>query len=84
MYYLLLFFGVLCLLAFVAWRDPARGAVFPGVLAVQRRDRGLPAVAASGAIANRFFGGERKEDKPCLTPVDCVQTGRCAGHCGWR
>ena len=84
MYYLLLFFGVLCLLSFVAWRDPAGRPMFPRALAGQRRDQRSPAVAASGAIASRFFGGEHKEDKPCLTPVDCVQTGRCAGHCGWR
>jgi hypothetical protein len=28
--------------------------------------------------------GERKEDKPCLTPIDCVEANRCAGHCGTR
>ncbi|HWI81994.1 hypothetical protein [Ramlibacter sp.] len=28
--------------------------------------------------------GERKEEKPCITPIDCVMANRCAGHCGCR
>lgn len=28
--------------------------------------------------------GARKEEKPCLTPIDCVLERRCAGHCGWH
>jgi len=28
--------------------------------------------------------GVRKEDKPCLTPIDCVMEKRCHGHCGCR
>lgn len=28
--------------------------------------------------------GERHEDRPCLTPIDCVLQKRCAGHCGCR
>jgi hypothetical protein len=28
--------------------------------------------------------GQRNEDKPCLTPIDCVMAKRCAGHCGCR
>jgi len=28
--------------------------------------------------------GERKEDRPCLTPIDCVGGKQCAGHCGCR
>lgn len=26
--------------------------------------------------------GERKEEQPCLTPIECVQDRRCDGHCG--
>lgn len=28
--------------------------------------------------------GERKEEQPCLTPIECVQDKRCDGHCGCR
>jgi hypothetical protein len=28
--------------------------------------------------------GERKVDRPCVTPVDCVGGKQCAGHCGCR
>lgn len=28
--------------------------------------------------------GERHEDRPCLTPIECVLEKRCAGHCGCR
>lgn len=26
--------------------------------------------------------GARKEEQPCLTPIDCVLNKRCDGHCG--
>jgi hypothetical protein len=26
--------------------------------------------------------GERRQEQPCLTPIDCVQDKRCDGHCG--
>jgi hypothetical protein len=26
--------------------------------------------------------GARKEEQPCLTPIECVQDKRCDGHCG--
>lgn len=26
--------------------------------------------------------GARKEEQPCLTPIDCVMNKRCDGHCG--
>lgn len=84
MYYVLLFIGVLSLLSVLAWRDPTRGQMFPKVLPGLRGGQKPRPVAAVGASAARFIAGERKEDMPCVTPVDCVQTGRCAGHCGWR
>jgi hypothetical protein len=35
-------------------------------------------------VPARELEGERHEDKPCLTPIDCVLERRCAGHCGCR
>jgi hypothetical protein len=26
--------------------------------------------------------GARKEEQPCLTPIECVQDRHCDGHCG--
>jgi hypothetical protein len=62
------------------------------------RSSALPVDAAAGPAFDRWgtkYGpplrvpakdlvGERHEDKPCLTPIDCVLDKRCAGHCGWR
>lgn len=33
-------------------------------------------------VPTEVLQGQRKEDKPCLTPIDCVVANRCAGHCG--
>jgi hypothetical protein len=86
MYYIFLFFVVTTLLSVLAWRDPARGLqLFGGGagFAGQRKGQGAQAMAA-GTDWARLMNRERKEDEPCLTPIDCVQTKRCAGHCGWR
>ncbi|GAB3651727.1 hypothetical protein [Ramlibacter alkalitolerans] len=86
MYYLLAFTGVIFFLSFVAWREPAlRHVGMPhGGFDRPSRGAGAPAAQAAGAVAGRFPLEERKQEKPCLTPVDCVQDGKCAGHCGWR
>lgn len=81
MYYIILFIGVLLLLALVAWLQPARRhlavAGQPG-----SGEQALP--SASRSLIDRLLQGERKEDKPCITPIDCVQAKRCAGYCGCR
>lgn len=80
MYYIILFVGVLSLLALAAWRlDPSRRQTL-----ARATGQGTQAVDAAGDFAARLLRGERKEDKPCLTPIDCVRTKRCAGHCGCR
>jgi len=35
-------------------------------------------------VPARVLSGERNEDRPCLTPIHCVTSKRCAGHCGCR
>lgn len=77
MYYVILFIGVLSFLALVAWLQPSRRKV---TLSVQRDQ----AVDVAGDFVARLLKGERKEDKPCLTPIDCVKNKRCDGHCGTR
>jgi hypothetical protein len=78
MYYVILFIGVLSFLALVAWLQPSRRKML--TLAGQ----GDQAVDRAGDLVARLLKGERKEDKPCITPIDCVRTKRCAGHCGCR
>jgi hypothetical protein len=79
MYYVILFIGVMSFLAVAASLDPSRRKTltFAG-----GRDLGQ-ADQASDFVA-RLLKGERKEDMPCLTPIDCVRTKRCDGHCGCR
>jgi hypothetical protein len=86
MYYLLAFTGVFFSLSFMAWREPALRHVGmrPGALDQHPGNAGAPAVNAPAAVAARFPLDERKQEKACLTPIDCVQEGKCAGHCGWR
>jgi hypothetical protein len=76
-YYFLLLFGVMCFLTLMAWR-------YPAALTRNVARAGVPATAAGGEKETfaRFFKDHRKEDMPCVTPIDCVQTNRCAGHCG--
>jgi hypothetical protein len=82
MYYFLLFFGVIAFLSLVAWRSPSPGFVL--ARQVGTPGQGTPVVDAAGGFVARLLKGERKLDAPCLTPIDCVQEGRCAGHCGRR
>jgi hypothetical protein len=83
MYYVILFIGVLSILALVAWFDPSQRKLL--TLATQRgMDQGDQAVDRASDFVARLLKGERKEDKPCITPIDCVRTKRCAGHCGCR
>ena len=83
MYYIILFLGVLSLLALAAWLDPSRLHMF--ARAGQRgTGPAAQAVPAAGSFAAQLLKGERREDKPCLTPIDCVRDKRCAGHCGCR
>lgn len=73
---LLLFLVFALLLAALAWRWLSqRRAPLPGAAPV-----GLGDPAAGDPVARLLDGP--KEDKPCLTPIDCVQAGRCAGRCG--
>lgn len=84
MYYFFLFFGVISVLTFVAWRTPAPWPAMVRDTGRTGRGTGRSVVAAetAGDLVSRLLQGERKEDKPCLTPVDCVQANRCAGNCG--
>lgn len=78
MYYIILFVGVLSFLGLVAWLAPARRAR-AGSRATGPHDQ---AGHAAASLTAQLLRGERNEDKPCLTPIDCVRTKRCAGHCG--
>lgn len=83
MYYVILFIGVMSFLALVAMFEPSRRGMLTH--AAQRgMKQGDQAASAAGDFIARLLKGERKEDLPCLTPIDCVQTRRCAGHCGCR
>lgn len=78
MYYVILFIGVLSFLALVALLEPSRRKMLP------LGGQGDPAGHEARDYVARLLRGERKEDKPCLTPIDCVKDKRCAGHCGSR
>lgn len=81
MYYVILFVGVLSFLAVAAWLDPSRRQSHS-----RAGQRGMvqtdSAASQASSFTARLLKGERKEDKPCLTPIDCVRTKRCDGHCG--
>jgi hypothetical protein len=83
MYYVILFIGVMFFLAVAASLDPSRRKTLAlaGGRGMRQVDQGVD--AASDFVA-RLLKGERKEDMPCLTPIDCVRTKRCDGHCGCR
>lgn len=78
MYYVILLVGVLSFLTLVAWLEPSRRRV---LTPAGQDDQ---AVNGPGDFVARLLKGERKEDKPCITPIDCVSAKRCAGHCGCR
>lgn len=94
MYYIILLIGVMSFLSLVSWRFPHR-AVYAGATP-QRRVPADGAPLASGgkvvepalsdeAITERVANalrGEWTEERPCLTPIDCVLDHKCDGHCG--
>ncbi|HWI84676.1 hypothetical protein [Ramlibacter sp.] len=98
MFYLVLLVAVITFLSVVAWFDPSQRRKLSVAGAAQGDHRGALAesIAAVAAATLSRFGahgsllrvpatalrGERKEDRPCLTPIDCVMDKRCAGHCG--
>jgi hypothetical protein len=85
MYYLILFFSVITFLTLVAWRQPERQRQAFVRRGLPGQGTGQSALAmAAGCDWTQLMKGERKEDQPCLTPVDCVRTRKCSGHCGWR
>lgn len=86
MYYIILFFGVLSFLSMAAWFDFSRRQALARAArpATDGIGQGTQAMQAAADFATRFLKGEWKEDKPCLTPIDCVMDKRCAGHCGCR
>lgn len=80
MYYIILFIGVLFFLGLVAWLQPARlHLTWAGPSGA-----GQPVTSPTRSLIDRLLKGERREDKPCITPIDCVQAKRCAGYCGCR
>lgn len=83
MYYIILFAGVISFLAAAAWLDNSRRQLArAGSRGAWHGAQAAPAAAAAGIA--ELLKGERQEDKPCLTPIDCVSTRVCAGHCGSR
>lgn len=85
MYYIILFLGVISSLALVAWlHSPQRQLLARATALAAQGGHGSRAVQDTGNFTARLLRGERNEDKPCLTPIDCVRERRCAGHCGCR
>lgn len=83
MYYFILFFGVISLLSLVAWVAPSRPMVkFQGACHSRDTGRAHPSGERAEASGGGLLQWKRKEDKPCLTVIECVQDGKCAGHCG--
>jgi hypothetical protein len=84
MYFVVLFVVVFLFLTFMAWRFPMH---WPSSMAYAGAGRhgasqGNPAPRSTDNVFARMLKGEHKEEEPCLTPIDCVQSGKCAGHCG--
>jgi hypothetical protein len=80
MYFVVIFVVVFTFLTVMAWRFPV---LWPASANYSGRSRqGTPAAGAADNVFARMIKGEHKEDEPCLTPIDCVQSGKCAGHCG--
>lgn len=79
MYYIILFVGVLSFLALVAWLQPSHRPLSAGGIA---RPGDGTASGSAGSLIAQLLKGERKEDKPCVTPIDCVRAKRCNGNCG--
>lgn len=84
--FLYVFAGVMLLLTLVAWFDPAERRLLARAVALRDQPAGAGGSAALsvGSLTARLLKGDRKIEKPCLTPIDCVLENRCAGHCGCR
>ena len=82
MYYLLLATTVFCFLTLAAFLAPSPRP-FATAPWGPAQGGGAQALGTAGDFVARLLQGKR-EDKPCVTPIDCVRTGKCAGHCGWR
>ncbi|MBI5279708.1 MAG: hypothetical protein HY854_24970 [Burkholderiales bacterium] len=76
MYYVLAFAAVIAILGIAAALLLNRRPAFAETVQ-------MPMPYVGGPIA-RLMRGELKEDRPCLTVIECVQERRCAGHCGCR
>ena len=84
MYFLILSFVVISLLFLLSWRDPTEKLLLPAMFAPLGQGSGHTALGAAGEFVAQSILGKRKDDQPCLTTEDCVRTGQCSGHCGWR
>lgn len=84
--FLYVFVGVFLLLTLVAWVDPTERGMLARARALraQRSASEGESALSAGSLTARLLKGERKTEKPCLTPIDCVLENRCAGHCGCR
>jgi hypothetical protein len=82
MFFLVLFVAVFMFLSLVAWRSP--WPVYAGGAGMRRPGAGQGNQSQRGADDRfaRLLQGEHHEELPCLSPVDCVRSGKCAGHCG--
>lgn len=92
MYYIILLIGVMSILAFVSWRFAHRAA-FASATPLQHvahdaapsTGGGAQPVLSEEAITERVANalrGHWTEERPCLTPIDCVADHECDGHCG--
>jgi hypothetical protein len=84
MLFLFPFVGVMLLLTLVAWADPTERGIQARARALRERAASGGASLSMGSLTAQLLKGERKIEKPCLTPIDCVMENRCAGHCGCR
>ncbi|HET8748121.1 MAG TPA: hypothetical protein VFM98_21165 [Ramlibacter sp.] len=80
MYFFILLGCTLALLTMVALVDGARRNARVRVAFAAAGPSPAPVDPIHDRVARLLKGP--KEDKPCLTPVDCVQENRCAGLCG--
>ena len=84
MYYIILFIGVLSFLSLVAWLQPAHRPLLAAGGSSRHSDGTRAGAAGAGSLIAQLLKGERKEDKPCITPIDCVRAKRCNGNCGYH
>jgi hypothetical protein len=84
MIYFALLFGVIAVLSMVAWLQPRRrlAVLRAAAWAGQGATPAAPADDGTSALVARVLRGERRQDMPCVTPIDCVEQNHCDGHCG--